>query len=694
MLLLSFSSFLVLGIYSVIEVRSIYKQLTNEQINRTVKTTLDQRRAYLEMESTLIQKDMEKVEQNLILLQKQAESIYSQKTTPFLSPPELQLVKDPMGYYWEPTTLKDDSANIFVSARSTIKEASLYKDLQRAKLLEPLLKQTVKNENTLKAVFFILSESAWISYPEINAPFEVASNKLPPDILVQEHEFYYKADEVHNPQKTVQWTNKYQDITQWGWVITALAPVYLPDGTFRGVIGADFPIKRITSRINNLTFKEPNAFAFILEQNGDLLAGNEDKFKKKFNNQSTLEISNLNKTKKNFNQVWTDANGEHSYLLSSEIPNTKWVLSFSIPENDIVQPIINEANEQLSLKIKQFINRLLLFLIFTSGLLVILTYKVSIRITRPVNHLTSMLRSNAIGTSGKQIEVETEDEIGQLTTTFNEMSVTIQSLINELKTRADRLEERVSERTQELAHSNQQLLHTLEQLKESEQARAELILHISHDLKTPLTKVKGFLQVIKGFDLDFTKQKEYIDLILLQTNRIVELINDLSDLSALHFKELPFEKEWYPADFLIDQSIEMVCKTATKRKIHISTDYEDDLPLIFVDPKRMNRALTNILSNSIKYAKIDRDIEISCRAYSKNERCLLSFQDNGIGISEENLKRIFDLFYREQRTNEAIYGSGIGMSIVKNIVEGHDGFIEVQSKVNVGTVITISLPIE
>jgi signal transduction histidine kinase len=694
MLLLCFISFLVFGIYSVVEVKSIYKQLTHQDIKRTTENTLAQRLAYLEKEATLIQKDMENVEQNLLLLKEQTEYIYSLDQNTILTPPNLNLVKHPKGYYWEPINKQEDTANIFISSRANFRENTLYKDLQRAQFLEPLLKQTVKNDSTLKAVFFTLSESAWIIYPGIDAPFEVSNNKLPHDILVQEHEFYYMADPSHNPEKTIQWTNKYKDVTQWGWVITAVAPVYLSDGTFRGVIGADFPIKRIATRIENLSFKETNAFAFILDQNGVLLAGNEDRFNKQFKNKSPLKNSNAAKSSNGIIQVWKDSNSESHYILAAEIPNTKWVLSFSIPENDIVQPIIQQADKQFSIQIKKFINRLLLFLIFTSGLLVVLTYNFSVKMTKPINHLTSTIRKHAAGTYGYQIQVQAKDEIGQLTTTFNEMSLTIHGLIKELQNRADVLEERVSERTKELAQSNEHLLQTLDQLKESEQARAELILHLSHDLKTPLTKVKGFLQVIKGFDLDLIKQKEYIDLILLQTNQIVELINDLTELSSLHFKELPFEKEWYPADFLIDQSIEMVYKEATKQNIHIFTDYVDNLPLIYVDPKRMSRVLTNILSNAIKYSKIGRDITIHCRSFTENGRCILSFEDNGIGINEDNLKRIFDIFYRENRTESDIYGSGIGMSIVKNIVEGHDGFIDVKSKVNVGTTVTISLPIE
>lgn len=694
MLFLCFISFTVFGIYSVIEVKSIYDQLTAEQINKTTKDTIGQRLAYLEKESTLIQKDLEKVEQNLLLLQKQAESIFSQAPSPFYRLPEIQLEKHELGFFWEPLHPEEDKANVVISARSNGEMDTIIKDLRKAKLLEPLLKQTVKNDSTLKAVYLILSESAWVVYPGMDAPFEVAINKLPPGILVQEHEFYYMADQAHNPEKKLQWTKKYSDVTQWGDVITALVPVYLPDGTLRGVIGADFPINKITARIEGLSFNEPNAYAFILDEHGGLVAGNEIHFNKQFHHKFPLDITKNMHSSSSLKQTFTDEAGEQFFLLSAEIPNTKWTLNFSIPEDDIIQPIIEQLKQQLSIKLEQFINRLLLFLIITSALLIILAYSFSIRIIRPINQLTTAIRQNASGSYGSQIAVETIDEIGQLTITFNEMSITIHDLIEELKLRADILEERVSERTKELAKSNEQLLDTFERLKQSEQARTELILHISHDLKTPLTKVKGFLQVIRGFDLPMSKQKEFIELILKQTNHIVELINDLSELSSLHVNALSFEKEWYPVDFLVDHAIEIVCKEDAEQTVKITTAYEEDPPLLFIDPKQINRAFTNILSNAVKYAKPAGAIHIHCDVFTKNGFCCISFQDNGIGIYEENLKRIFEPYYRENRMKNEITGSGIGLSIVKKIIEGHHGTIDVKSRLNEGTTIIISLPIE
>lgn len=690
-LLLCFLSFFLFGIYHILEVKSIYKELSKEQINKTTKETIAQYLANLEKESVLIEKDFEKVEQNLLLLQKQAEDVFSEKRA-LDHLPNLNLVKHPLGFYWEPIAHQDKTANTFVSARINIENSFIYKDLQKTKVLEPLLKQTIINEPNLKAVYFILSESAWIVYPSVDVPYEVMLNKLPPDINVHEYEFYYRANLSYNPEKMLQWTQKYVDVTQWGWVITALVPVYLSDGTFRGVIGADFPINKITTRIEGLSFAEPNAYAFILDQAGNLVAGNKEQFNKQFNSSISKLISKMERSSTVNNQKFTDNFGKQNYILSTTIPNTKWTLNFSIPVDDIVKPMKQKANSLLSLKIKQSFQRLFIFLIIASILLTFLSYSLSRKITKPIKQLTTTIKQSATGSYGRQILVQSNDEIGQLTVTFNEMSLIIRDLIKELKLRADILEEKVLERTRELAHSNTKLLQTYGCLKQSEQARTELIVHISHDLKTPLTKIKGFLQVIKSFDLPISKQKDYIELILLQTNHMIELINDLSELSSLHVNDISFEKEWYPIDFLINHATEIVRNKGIDRLITIKTKYEEDLPLVYIDPKQMNRALTNILTNSIKYAKPNGEIRIDCQVFTKTEQCILIFQDNGIGIHHKNLKRIFEPYYREKRTNNETFGRGIGLSIVKKIIKGHNGTINMQSKVNEGTTVIISLP--
>lgn len=693
MLFICFLAFAIFGIYNSIEVKSIYTEFTDEQIQKATVHTIDQHLAYLEKEATLIQKDFEKVEQNLLLLQKQAEYVFSQTPNQLMSLPSIHLLEHPSGFHWEPSELNKDSSTTFISAHAQDKKDFIYQDLQKTKLLEPLFKQAINNEASLKAVYFILSESAWLIYPGIDVPYEVAIDKLPPDINVQDYEFYYSADQIHNPKRTLQWTEKYADVTQWGWVITALVPVYLPDGTFRGVIGADFPINKMTSRIQTLPLNTENAYAFIVDEYGSLVAGNEERFKNQFSSSYPIELTYKEEKEMTTKQIWKDDNGEHYYILSAEIPNTKWTLNFSIPEKDIVEPIQLEANEQISIKLNQFFHRLALFLLFTSGLLLILAYRLSKRIIRPVQQLTNAIQQSASGTYGGQIQVQSTDEIGQLTMTFNEMSTTIQDLIYQLKLRADILEEKVLERTRELAHTNEELLHALERLQQSEQARTELILHISHDLKTPLTKVKGYLQVIQGFDLTETQQKDYIELVLSQTNQLMTLINDLFELSSLHVDELHFEKEWYPIEFIVDHTIEMECKVETEFPISITKNYEEDLPLLFIDPNKMNRALTNILSNAIKYAKPNSEICIDCTIFTKNGHCYLQFQDNGIGIFEENLEKVFEPFYREKRIRSKIIGSGIGMSITKKIIEGHDGTIHLKSIRNEGTTIIISLPI-
>ncbi len=542
MLLLAAFSFLTLGLYTMLEVKSLSGTLTQEQINRSTKKTIEHKFLHLENEAKIIDLGFEKVEKNLKLIQQQAEFLFA-NTEQVNFNKEITLVEMEEGYLWEPYIgIPNERANLFISSITAHAVDELIEDLQKAKQLEPLLKQTIDNEPILKGVYFILSESAWILYPAINAEIEVFNNNLPPDIRVQDYEFYYIADPVNNPERTIKWTNIYQDVTQWDSIVTATIPVYLPNGSLRGVIGADFPIAVITKQIQKIDFDEPNAFAYLIDKGSNFIAGDFTKFKKYkkdiVNHQAIEKIAGIEEGIKII-----ESQTENYFHLFSPITSSDWILNYIIPESDIINPIIFESEKHTEEQLTNFYHRLFAFLFFTIIVLVVLSYFFSKSVTKPVQKLISIIKRNPKGNHGTQIPVQSTDEIGKLTQTFNEMSTTIHQYVIELNERAEQLEDRVIERTEELQRANKELYHTYNKLKVSEKSRSVLILQISHDLKTPLTTIKGYLEVIKNYNPSAEVQKEYVSTILLQTNHIIHLINDLFDLASFEVANLKFEKE-------------------------------------------------------------------------------------------------------------------------------------------------------
>lgn len=699
--LLSFIPFVVLGLYSFVQINSLSTNITQNQIQQTLDNVLKQKSAILQKEADLINMEFLRIEEHLKLLQQQAEYLFANNET-LSSRPNLHLVQGSKGYLWEPFDDEYEKANIFISVSAS--KSLPMRDLATAKQLEPLLKQTIGNIPILKAVYFCFAESSWLVYPAIDVDYEVSINKLPPDIKVQDYQFYYIADQVHNPNRVIKWTDPYSDITHWEMVATAAIPVYLPSGKLRGVIGADFPIKFIEDKVLNFKFHEPHAFAFIRDNKGNFIAGQKKELFQKLLSEKSIKIDNFNfsdipytaTVSENLTEIHgiqkISSSGDNLYLLSAPISSNGWILNFVIPESDIIDPIINAAKKQTSMQTELFTQRLLFFLFLGSLIVIVFSYYFSKTVTEPIKRLTLASQEIITGNYKIQIPTTSSDEIGHLTKTFNYMNLTIDKLINELTERANQLEERVAERTKALQEANVQLMNTFERLKKSETARTELIIQISHDLKTPLTSIKGYLQLINKYKFPPEQQKEFMELMLFRTNHIIQLIDDLLEISSMDLNET-LEKEWVPVVFIVEHALEIAISKSVDTNIQVDTDYELNLPLIFVDPKKLNRALINILSNAIKYSGGQDERKVEIKAFQKDPHIVIEITDNGMGISEENIEKIFAPFYRDPEAQKAqIIGHGLGLSIAKKIIEQHQGEIKVNSKKGTGTTVSILLP--
>lgn len=660
------------------------------QIEKTIDSILDEKQTYINKEASLIQQEMNKVESHLKLIREQAQY---QLTQPYgKEMAHIAWTTGAQGYIWEHLPPDTDRSNAFISAISA-DNRSVQSDLAQLKQLEPLLKQTTRNDLAIKGVFISLSESGWIIYPPLNADYEVSIGKLPPSIRVQDYTFYSAADPEHNPKRQVVWTLPYQDVTHWNEVITAVAPIYLPDGQFRGVVGADVPLDHFKKLLEDFKFPEPNGFAFITDRNGSFITGNQEKLA------AFYQIADITKPypyslliQQGMLTIST-SQGDY-YMVSAPVPSNQWMFNFVFPKSDIIQPIILDAKEQTSKEVTLFYQRLILFILVGSCFLILLSYRFSKTVTEPVNRLTEGLNASTLGNYQKQIPVTQEDEIGTLTESFNRMNRTIQQLFEELNDRAIQQEVTVQERTQELQEAHRRLQDTYNQLSKSEQARTELIVQISHDLKTPLTSIRGFLEVMKGKPMQEQEQNSYIDLILRRTNHTIQLIHDLFDITAVDGKSKPLDKEWISLDFLIRHSLDMVITAQGRMDLQVELEIEDEDLLIWADPRKLNRVFVNMIDNAMKYSKGDHSAKLRIQAYTQHDHCIVEFIDNGMGISAEALPHIFTPYYRDQAVKaRRVEGSGLGLAIAMKVIEGHGGKIHVHSVPGIGTTFRIELPI-
>jgi signal transduction histidine kinase len=235
-------------------------------------------------------------------------------------------------------------------------------------------------------------------------------------------------------------------------------------------------------------------------------------------------------------------------------------------------------------------------------------------------------------------------------------------------------------------------IHT--QLK-YEENRKMLISSISHDLKTPVTSIKGYVEgIMDGIANTPEKEERYLKTIYTKAQLVDDMIEDLLLYAKLDLNQLPFDFERteiteYLQDFVRENEPE-----CSKNGIRISLQTElSQAYTIQLDQARFRRVLTNILDNSRKYIRADSQkngyIQISLRETLSS--IIIELRDNGTGISEKDLPHIFDRFYRSDMSRGEIKGSGLGLAIAKQIVEGHNGRIWALTHAQEGTSILISL---
>jgi two-component system, OmpR family, phosphate regulon sensor histidine kinase PhoR len=234
------------------------------------------------------------------------------------------------------------------------------------------------------------------------------------------------------------------------------------------------------------------------------------------------------------------------------------------------------------------------------------------------------------------------------------------------------------------------VFHDITELKNLEQMRKDFVANVSHELKTPITSIKGFSEtLLDGAMQDSEALKSFLEIILTESDRLQSLIQDLLELSKIekHGFELSLEKQEIP--FLIGEVLPILKDKAENKEITIRTRFESKGEAEF-DPYRLKQVFINLISNAIVYTPRGGDVTISVT--EEKEKVHVSIKDNGMGISEDELPRIFERFYRvDKARSRNSGGTGLGLAIVKHIIEAHEGEIEVDSEVNKGTTFTVSL---
>ncbi|MGM7719256.1 HAMP domain-containing sensor histidine kinase [Metabacillus sp. Hm71] len=238
----------------------------------------------------------------------------------------------------------------------------------------------------------------------------------------------------------------------------------------------------------------------------------------------------------------------------------------------------------------------------------------------------------------------------------------------------------------ELAHSIQTLANDLNYLKKE---RNEFLASISHELQTPLTYIKGYADIGKRNSIDETARLQYLHIIHEEADRVSNLLKELFDLAKMDQNTFTITKEKITLCSFLQSICRRILPVFTSKGIQLSYHCQKDL-IAEIDPVRFEQVLFNLLDNALKYSNEQTTTEI--KAIKEKKNIIITIKDQGIGIPSDDLPYIFDRLFRVDKSRSRLTGGfGLGLSIVKEIVEAHDGEIFVESQIGNGTCFKILL---
>lgn len=329
-------------------------------------------------------------------------------------------------------------------------------------------------------------------------------------------------------------------------------------------------------------------------------------------------------------------------------------VDFIFPDGDEGSAfVVTKANNLISkhLLVDMFI-AIFLILFFTS---IMLTRWIHRGVFNPVNKLNVAMRKIKEGNFEYALETGFKGEIGDLYRNYEDMRL--------------------------------RLKESTEESRESEEQNRELISNISHDLKTPITAIKGYVEgIMDGVADTPEKMDKYIKTIYSKANDMERLINELTYYSRIDNNRIPYNFHRINVADYFGDCVEEVGMDLEQRNIQLNySNLAAPDTVIIADPEQMKKVINNIISNSVKYMDKPRGV-IDIRILDEVDSIRVEIEDNGKGIAQKDLGKIFERFYRTDASrNSAQGGSGIGLSIVKKIVEDHGGYIWATGREEEGT---------
>ena len=398
---------------------------------------------------------------------------------------------------------------------------------------------------------------------------------------------------------------------------------------------------------------------------------------------------------------------------------------------------------------------------------VLLSFLLSKTMTTPLENVTKGAANLATGSFDRMLEVQSDDEIGELTRTFNHMAQTLHDTLDEVKGERNKLntlflhmtdgvaafdreghilhmnpaaekmlgirfredltqEDVLGDLPQDEAIEDEEgttrieyvkgdrsfqvslaplgvdeddrgmmaVFHDVTEQQKLERARREFVANVSHELRTPLTSIKSYTETLmENQDLPPETSRRFLGVIDNESDRMARIVKDLLTLSRLDNGKFDLRITVFDTGKLLKNVFDAMVFEAKNRNHEMTLDLDERMPQMTGDRERIEQVVVNILANAVKYTPNGGRIRLS--GHVLDDMLWISVTDNGVGIPEEDLPRLFERFYRvEKARSRDKGGTGLGLAIAAEIVRYHNGTIEVASKVDKGTTVTVKLPLK
>lgn len=334
--------------------------------------------------------------------------------------------------------------------------------------------------------------------------------------------------------------------------------------------------------------------------------------------------------------------------LRSEGIISQYAKAFKIDDQTYVITVQKDFSATKDIFMKSYTSAAIIFMM--TGSIVFLI--VADIIVKPISRLTKVTDELAKGNYKVRVNYEGKDEISSLYASFNQMAV---------------------------------------RLAKQETIRQQFISDVSHEFQTPLTAISGFATILKNENLTDEQRQKYADIILFNSNRLSHLSKNMLQLTLLDGEDTSLDKSEFPLIEQLNRVIEMEDNAALSKDIEIEFIHPKKEFIIEADESRMEQVWINLLSNAIKYTNEHGVVTVEVRRTPTELQ--VRFEDTGVGMSQDAISHIFERFYRQDKSR-TIEGNGLGLSIVKRIIDLHHYKIDVESQEDVGSVFTVYIPYE